>query len=293
MVAALHTENPNWSQALLCCVLDVPRSSLYYHTRKRDETPVREAITQTAGAWPRYGSERIARQMRRDGISFCERPIGERRVRRLMRSMGLLAKAHKRKVRTTNSDHTLPRYENLVKGITATQPEQIWVSDITYVALGSGFVYLAVLMDVFTRSIRGWFLSRRLDGDLTLAALERALAKGTPKIHHSDQGVQYAANEYVQRLQATGTLISMAAVGCPEENGYAERLMRTLKEEHVSLMDYQNFADAQAQIGQFIDDVYHSKRIHSSLGYLTPAEFEAQWKQASTQSEMLKICPKK
>ena len=104
--------------------------------------------------------------------------------------MELRAKAHKRNVRTTNSEHTLPRYENLVKGITATQPEHIWVSDITYITLGKGFVYLA---DVFTRSIRGWFLSWRLDGDLTLAALERALAKGTPQIHHSDQGLQYAA----------------------------------------------------------------------------------------------------
>ena len=220
---------------------------------------------QAAGAWPRYGSERITRQMRRDCISFYERPIGERRVRRLMRSMGLLAKAHKRKIRTTNSEHTLPRYENLIKGRTATHPDHIWVSDITYVALGSGFVYLAVIMDVFTRCIRGWFLSRRLDGDLTLMALERALAKGTPQIHHSDQGLQYAAKDYVKRLKAAGVQISMAAVGCPEENGYAERLMRTLKEEHVSLSDYQNFADAQAQIGQFIDDVYQTKRIHSSL----------------------------
>ena len=116
-------------------------------------------------------------------------------------------------------------------------------------------VYLVVLMDVFTRSLHGWFLSRRLDGDLTLGAQERALAKGTPQRHSSDQGLQYAAKEYGKRLQAKGTRLSMAAVGCPAENGYAERLMRTLKEEHVSLSDYQNFADAQAEIGQFIDDV--------------------------------------
>lgn len=283
MVAALHQENLAWSQSLLCRVLSVPRSSLYYQASKRDETPVREAITQTAGQWPRYGSERIARQMRREGVSYYQRAVGERRVRRLMREMGLLAKAPKRKVRTTNSDHALPRYDNLVKGIAVTQPEQVWVSDITYVALGSGFVYLAVIMDMFTRSIRGWFLSRRLDGDLTLTALERALAKGTPQIHHSDQGLQYAAKEYVKRLQSVGSAISMAAVGCPEENGYAERLMRTIKEEHVSLTDYQNFADARRQIGQFIEEVYQTRRIHSSLGYLTPTEFESQWKQASTQ----------
>lgn len=283
MVAALHQQNPVWSNTLLCGVLDVPRSSLYYRASKRDETPLRNAITEVAGTWPRYGSQRITRQMRREGLCFYERPVGERRVRRLLREMGLLAKAKKRKVRTTNSAHALPRYENLVKGVVVTQPDQVWVSDITYIALGSGFVYLAVLMDVFTRAIRGWFLSRGLEGDLTLLALERAFAKATPAIHHSDQGLQYAAQAYVARLQKAGVAISMAAVGCPEENGYAERLMRTLKEEHVSLTDYRDFADAQTQIGQFIEDVYQTKRIHSSLGYLTPAEFEAQWKQASTQ----------
>jgi len=283
MVAALYQQNPAWSQSLLCHVLEVPRSSFYYRTSKQDEAPLRKAILETAGQWPRYGSQRIARQLRREGVCFGERPVGERRVRRLMREMGLLAKAPKRKVRTTNSDHTFPRYQNLVKELAITQPDQVWVSDITYVALGNGFVYLAVIMDVFTRSIRGWFLSRRLDGDLTLLALERALTHGSPQIHHSDQGLQYAARDYVKCLQAAGCQISMAAVGCPEENGYAERLMRTLKEEHVSLTSYQDFADALSQIGQFIEDVYQTKRIHSALGYLTPAEFERQWKQASTQ----------
>ncbi len=114
----------------------------------------------------------------------------------------------------------MPRFQNLVKGLTVTQPDQVWVSDITYIALGSGFVYLAVVMDVFTRSIRGWFLSRRLDGDLTLMALKRALQVGTPQIHHSDQGGQYAATEYVALLQSRGVSVSMATVGCPEENGW-------------------------------------------------------------------------
>lgn len=149
------------------------------------------------------------------------------------------------------------------------------VSDITYIRLGGGFVYLAVIMDVFTRSIRGWFLSRRLDGDLTLIALKRALqAAAAPEIHHSDQGGQYAATKYVSLLQSRDVRVSMASVGCPEENGFAERLMRTIKEEHVSLTEYVNFADALAQIGQFVTDVYQTKRIHSSLGYLTPEEFE-------------------
>jgi transposase InsO family protein len=145
----------------------------------------------------------------------------------------------------------------------------------TYIALHQEFVYLAVIMDVFTRCIRGWFLSRRLDADLTVTALKRALAQGNPEIHHSDQGVQYAATEYVSTLQAAAVRVSMAAVGCPEENGYAERLMRTIKEEEVALTEYEDYGDACRQIGRFLEDVYQTKRIHSSLGYLTPAEFEA------------------
>jgi transposase InsO family protein len=235
---------------------------------------VKEAIQTTAGAWPRYGSQRVAAQMKRDGITFRGKPVGERRTRRLMREMGLLAKSRSRKPRTTDSNHGFPRFENLVKDLKVSHPNEVWVSDITYVRLGNGFVYLAVIMDVFTRSIRGWFLSRRLDGDLTLIALKRALENHTPEIHHSDQGGQYAATEYVSLLQSRSVRISMAAVGCPEENGYAERLIRTIKEEHISLSEYADFGDALAQIGQFLSDVYQNKRIHSSLGYLTPTEFE-------------------
>jgi transposase InsO family protein len=213
--------------------------------------------------------------MKREGTTFHNVPVGERRTRRLMHQMGLLAKPRPRKVRTTDSNHALPRFDNLVKDLTVTRPNQVWVSDITYIALGNGFVYLAVIMDVFTRGIRGWFLSRRLDGDLTLLALRRALEVATPEIHHSDQGGQYAASAYVALLQSRGVTISMAAVGCPEENGYAERLMRTIKDEHVSLSEYQGVNDARLQIGQFLTQVYQTKRIHSCLGYLTPAEFEA------------------
>ncbi|HTK74152.1 MAG TPA: integrase core domain-containing protein, partial [Gemmataceae bacterium] len=134
------------------------------------------------------------------------------------------------------------------------------------------------VMDVFTRSIRGWHLGRNLDQGLTLAALERALVVAVPTIHHSDQGVQYAATSYVERLQKLGVRPSMAAIGEPRENGFAERLVRTIKEEEVDLSDYRDFADARSQIGHFIDAVYNLKRIHSSLGYLTPQEFEEQWK---------------
>lgn len=247
----------------------------YYRPQKRDDAPLRAIVSETAGQqWPRYGSERVAAQMRREGVTFDGKPVGERRTRRVMREMGLLATPKPRKVRTTDSTHSLPRFPNLVKGLAVIRPDQVWVSDITYVALGGGFVYLAVIMDVFTRSIRGWHLSRGLDADLTLVALRQALRTSAPVIHHSDQGVQYAAKEYVSLLQSRGVAVSMAAVGCPEENGFAERLMRTIKEEHVSLSEYRDLADARAQIGQFLTDVYQKRRIHSSLGYLTPAEFE-------------------
>ena len=271
---------PSWPLSAICAALSVPRSSFYYQAETRDDAALRHAIQETAGAWPRYGSARITAQLRRDGFVLEGKVVGERRVRGLMRQMGLLAKPPKRRVRTTNSDHPHKRYENRVKNLVVTRPNQVWVSDITYIALGSGFVYLAVIMDVFTRSIRGWALSRSIDGDLTIKALKLAFEGGTPEIHHSDQGVQYAATEYVALLKSRQVAVSMASVGCPEENGYAERLMRTIKEEHVSLTEYADFDDAKAQIGQFLTDVYQHKRIHSSLGYLTPAEYEASHQQA-------------
>ena len=151
------------------------------------------------------------------------------------------------------------------------------MSDITYIRLKREFIYLAVLMDVFTRSIRGWNLGRGLEQELTLTALRRAMGSARPEIHHSDQGVQYAATAYVEALSGVGASISMAAVGEPRENGYAERLMRTIKEEEVDLTEYEDFGDALNQLGRFLDEVYNRKRIHSSLGYLTPSEFEQQW----------------
>jgi len=147
-------------------------------------------------------------------------------------------------------------------------------TDITYIRLPREYVYLAVLMDVYTRSIRGWHLGRDLDHTLTLTALKRALGRQRPEIHHSDQGVQYAALAYVAALQGMGVRISMAEVGEATQNGYAERLIRTIKEEEVALSDYRDYHEAYRQIGRFLEEVYMHKRIHSALGYLTPVEFE-------------------
>jgi len=259
---------------LVCRLLGVPRSSVYYTPRPAaDEAMLKTALLDLAGEWPTYGYRRLTAMMKRLGWR-----VNAKRVRRWMDELNLAGAPPARKTRTTDSGHTFPRYPNLVKDLKIRRPEQVWVADITYIRLRDEFIYLAVVMDVFTRAIRGWHLGRDLDQGLTLAALERALVVAVPTIHHSDQGVQYAATLYVERLQELGVKLSMAAIGEPRENGFAERLVRTIKEEEVDLSDYRDFADARSQIGHFIDAVYNVKRIHSSLGYLTPQEFEDRWR---------------
>ena len=218
--------------------------------------------------------------------------VGRHLVRRLMREMNLLVKRRRRRVSTTDSRHGLGRFPSLVKGVTACRPDQIWVADITYVRLLADDVYLAIVMDQFSRAIRGWNLSWSLGQELTLASLNQALQrKPAPGIHHSDQGVQYAAKAYVNLLQDAGTQISMAAAGKPSENGYAERVIRTIKEEEVFLSDYRNMAEARQKIGHFIDVVYSQKRIHSALDYKTPAEFETLWIQRNSLKCPAILCP--
>lgn len=258
--------------ARVCQTLGFPRSSYYQPRSKPADPALRQSLTRLAATWPTYGYRRLTAQLRREGWT-----VNPKRVARLMGELGLQGKASVRKRRTTNSQHPYPRYPNLLQGRRVTCPDEVWVTDLTYIRLGRGFVYLAALMDVFTRSIRGWQLGRDLSQELTLGALRRALAERRPGIHHSDQGMQYAAGAYVQLLEQAGAQISMAAVGKAWENGYAERLMRTIKEEEVDLTEYGDYQDARQQIGRFLEEVYMRKRIHSALGYLTPVEFESQW----------------
>jgi transposase InsO family protein len=258
----------------ICQVWGSPRSSYYRRKGATEEAALQEAIKRLAGQWPTYGYRRITQQLRREGWT-----VNHKRVERLMRAAGLhLHRKAKRRTTTTDSSHPFPRYPNLVEHLEIVRPEQVWVCDITYIRLREEFVYLAVLMDVFTRGIRGWRLGRSLDQGLTLQALEQALHHHRPEIHHSDQGVQYAAIASTTRLQEAGVQISMAEVGAAWQNGYAERLMRTIKEEEVDLSESTDYTDAVRQVGRFLDEVYMHKRIHSSLGYLTPAEFEQQWR---------------
>jgi putative transposase len=258
--------------SLICQALDLARSSYYYGTQEKEDPALTQALLHVAETWPTYGYRRVTAQLRRESWE-----VNSKRVRRLMRTLGLQCTKKRIKQRTTDSDHPFPRYPNRVKDLEIIAPDQVWVADITYVRLSTEFVYLAVIMDVFTRSIRGWHLGRNLDSDLTLTALSRALQAGQPEIHHSDQGIQYAATSYADLLHGAGIAISMAEVGAAWQNGFAERLMRTIKEEEVNLSEYRGYHDAYDHLGRFLDEVYMRKRIHSSLGYLTPAEFEAQW----------------
>lgn len=257
---------------VICQVWQMPRSTYYYQSQASDEHELRAALQRLAGEWPRYGSRRLTAQLKREGFQ-----VNRKHIQRLMGDLRLHRHQSRKKRRTTNSQHPYPRYPNLVEQLEIVRPDQVWVSDITYIQLRVECVYLAVLMDVFTRCIRGWHLGRSLDQGLTFQALEQALSTHRPEIHHSDQGVQYAAVAYTARLQQVGAQISMAEVGAAWQNGYAERLMRTIKEEEVDLSEYEDYTDATRQLGRFLDEVYMHKRIHSSLGYLTPVEFEQQW----------------
>lgn len=265
MIQSLSSTYPT---RMLCDILDIGPSTYYYEPQGWDDLSLLALIEGVLLRFPTYGYRRVTEQLHREGCG-----ANHKRVLRVMGANDLLAVV-KHGIRTTQSKHRYGRYPNLVKGLEVVRPDEVWCADITYIRLQWQFVYLAIILDVFTRGLRGWHLGLTLSSDLALTALERALTQRKPGIHHSDQGVQYAALGYVERLQSVGAQVSMAAAGRPGENPYAERVIRTIKEEEVYLNEYENFADAYRRIGHFIEDVYQTKRIHSSLGYLTPAEFE-------------------
>lgn len=260
-----------YSVSAVCRTLGIARSSYYHRKKENQYTQEKRAIEKVVAKKPKYGYRRVAKQLKRENfdISFSKTNF-------LMKQMKLLQKKRKKKIFTTNSKHSFRRYPNKVSGITITDINQVYVADITYIKLQSGFVYLAVVMDVITRSIRGWELSKTIDHHLTVSALKQALSCAVPKIHHSDQGVQYASSEYTDILDDHEVDISMSDKGAAWQNGFCERLIRTIKEEEVELSEYSSFSQAYQDIQIFIEDVYMKKRIHSSLGYLTPYEFEQQ-----------------
>ncbi len=277
MIEQVREEHPEMSIERLCSLMGVSRSWYYERPavakKAKKDVALRDAIERIVLRFPGYGYRRVTAALRREGWA-----VNHKRVLRVMRRESLLCQLKRRFKVTTESAHSFKRYPNLIKDIEIDALDQAWISDITYIRLPTTFCYLAAILDAYSRRCVGWHLSRRIDTHLTLWALEMALAARQPEmglIHHSDQGVQYASSEYVGRLEEAGALISMASVGNPYENAKAESFFRTLKMEEVYLKDYGNFEEAEQNIGQFIEEVYNEKRLHSSLGYLPPVEFEA------------------
>ena len=259
----------------ICKTLGFNRSLLLYYHPKSDpsEADLREEIEKLCARYPRYGYRRITQMLVRLGYT-----VGYRRVARLMKAANLSICVKRISCQTTRSLNAERQWVNRLENLDICRRNQVWVGDITYVRLKGRFIYVCVLMDVFTRIVRGWHLSQHLTHSLTLSPLQQALRQSVPEIHHSDQGVQYLSRvSNISTLTRHGVEISLARRGHPWENGYAERLIRTLKEEEVHLNEYEDITDASARIGHFITQVYHHKRPHSALGYLTPLEFEQQY----------------
>jgi transposase InsO family protein len=264
----------------LCALGGVSRAGYYRDLApketKRDDADLRDLIQRIALANRHYGYRRIAYELRRQGLV-----VNTKRVLRLTREDNLLVLRRRPFVpQTTMSRHGFEIAPNRTRGLKPTGLDQIWVADITYVRLDEDFVYLAVVLDAFSRKVVGWAIADHLEASLAIEALEMALTGRDPAadslIHHSDRGVQYASNAYLARLNARKIAVSMSRPANPYDNAKAESFMKTLKQEEVYARTYADLDDARRHIGAFIEVVYNAKRLHSALGYKPPAEFEAE-----------------
>lgn len=257
----------------------VSRSGFYCFDENAEPGPdphmdLRDAIQRIALAWPSYGRPRITAELRRQGWT-----VNPKLVYRLMREDNLLCVRKRKFVATTDSNHTRRIYPNLAPGLILTARDQLWRADITYIRLRDEFVFLAVILDAYSRRVIGWALDRTMEDELTLTALRLALSRRVIQaglVHHSDRGSQYASNDYTDLLQAHGIAISMSRKGNPWDNAACESFLKTLKYEEVLRNDYRDLAEARASIAAFLEKVYNQQRLHSALGYRPPAEFEAQ-----------------
>jgi len=279
----------------LCELAQVSRASYYRSWIKKEpkaeKIALRDAIQRLALKDRHCGYRRILRELKNEGWV-----VNHKRLLRLMRDDNLLSIRRRRFVVTTDSHHTWRVYPNLARYMILTDMNQLWVADITYIRLKVEFIYLAVILDVYSRRVVGWSIKRRLESDIARDALEMALKQRRPAaglVHHSDRGVQYAANEYVERLEARGIIISMSRPGNPYDNAWAESFIKTLKAEEVNAAHYRDLEDATGRIGKFIEEVYNQRRLHSALGYVSPAEFEAQPPQRPVETAAADGNPKK
>jgi putative transposase len=241
---------------------------------------LRDAIQKIAVEWPSYGRPRMTKELRRRGWK-----VNPKRVYRLMRADNLLCVRQRKFVVTTDSNHTRRVYPNLARDIILTATDQLWRADITYIRLRDEFVFLAVILDAYSRRVIGWALDRRMADSLTLTALRMALSRRIVEaglVHHSDRGSQYASNDYTDLLKANGIQISMSRKGNPWDNAACESFMKTLKYEEVLRNEYRDLAAARASIREFLEKIYNQKRLHSALDYVPPAEFERNQKDAAT-----------